>query len=123
MTDGERAIWAAAFVRRLLDTAKPTDSACATVASYQKWQHDTAGAAAQAATDVLGYARRALRSLLAHGLGPGTTTFDETCEMLGVRCCAGDAACPDGDCPVCEHREQLARAEQLKKEPSGGEDL
>lgn len=67
MTDGERAIWAAAFVRRLLDKSKPSDHDCATQETYLAWQKSIAIEAVGAASDVVRYARIALDALLPLG--------------------------------------------------------
>lgn len=67
MTDGEKAIWAAAFVRGLLDKAKPSDHAMSSHAAYADWQREIALHAAGLATDVLSYAQRALDTLVHAG--------------------------------------------------------
>jgi len=67
LTDGERAIWAAAFARRLLDRAKPSDHAMSSHAAYAEWQREIALDAAGCATDVVAYAQRALTTLVHAG--------------------------------------------------------
>lgn len=102
MTDGERAIWAAAFTRRLLDRAKPSDHATSSAEAYAAWLREVNVDAAGCAADVVTRAR----ATLACELRP--VAADMLREMLGApseRVCAGDAAC-GGGCSVCRANER-----------------